>query len=875
MQPTNIRQFVVFFTLLFISLLPGLSQAQQAIPTPESVFGFKVGADYHLIDYEESIDYFKKLDAASNRMKIVQVGYTSFGRPWYMSVISTPENLANLEQLRQISQQIAHPKGLTPEEAKKLVKDAPVFVDINGGLHASEIAGSQHTNQLAYNLLSWDEAKFRNRFNKMVLFLWPTINPDGQDIVVHWYREIKDTEFKNAPLHRLYQKYVGHDNARDGYMLNVQESKVQAHTWRHWEPQIIHVHHQFGRGFGKNGDFHRMWLPPFAPPVAFHTPYLMLREMNALGMRMAMELESHGLQGSTNMGKGYDAYYAGYNDYVGMFQNIVSYWTEVASSGYANPAYLSPDTVKKYLKGYRPRALYASPWEGGWWRLRDQVDYMLVADYGVLKFASNNRKQILYNRYQAGMNAIEHYSNHAPYAYIIPQKQWDPMAAVEMLRRLAFNRVRIYQLKQEASMGGTAYPAGTWVIPMNQEYGRLVEEVLEVQHYPHIEEYPGGPLERPYDAAGWTLPYSMNVDVVAAQQSLSDAFLAAMEPVKGEPAAWDETKTPGLLTNSIAAGIIAPAGTLQGSGSILALNPAENNSYTLINRALAGDGVVTYARIGIVKWPGGNYLISGIDKNTLEAWVSELGLHAQWVDNASGAIVHPQIGIYSSWTANMDEGWTRWVLDKYGFQYSRIRNDEIQEGNLGEKYDAIIFASAWPGSIINGYSAKRMPAPYAGGIGEKGVQALQTYVQNGGTLVALNQSTAFAINQFDLPVKSTVKDLKNTDFFVGGSLLKITTNQNHPVMAGMPKQAAVFFSRSPVFKTLSGFEGDVLATYPAQDSLLLSGYLMGAKYLKGNAAALDAHYGNGHIILIGFRPQWRGQTFGTFRILFNALLFDR
>src|SRR5699024_10915515 len=160
----------------------------------------------------------------------------------------------------------------------------------------TEIAGSQHTNQLAYNLLSWDKSKFDQTFDHLVLFLWPTLNPDGQDIVVHWYRKIKDSKkYKNAPLHRLYEDYVAHDDDSDGFMLNTQETRVEMHTWRHWEPEIIHVHHQFGGGY--YGDYHRMWLPPFAPPVGEHTPYLMLREMNTLGMRMAMELQARGLSG--------------------------------------------------------------------------------------------------------------------------------------------------------------------------------------------------------------------------------------------------------------------------------------------------------------------------------------------------------------------------------------------------------------------------------------------------------------------------------------------------------------------------------------------------------------------------------------------------
>ncbi|MGH7655977.1 MAG: M14 family zinc carboxypeptidase, partial [Gemmatimonadaceae bacterium] len=386
---------------------------QGAIPTPESVLGFTVGADYKLATYDESMNYFQKLAAASNRIKLVDVGKTSTGHAWTLAIISSPENLAKLDHYRDIAQKLAHPEGLTDDQAHALAHEGRAFVDISGGLHASEIAGSQHTIQLAYDILAHpDDPKIKAILDNDVLFLWPSINPDGQNIVVNWYRENVGTPYEVSPLHELYQKYLGHDNNRDAYMLNVVESRVVARTWRQWEPTVIYVQHQ-------TAPFPtRIWLPPFAEPIANHVNALMSREVNTIGMTIAQELETNGQVGATHMGTGFDAWYPGYIDYMPMLQNIASFWTETALYQYATPHFYTIRDFPKEYQDLRPQSLYPSPWPGGWWRLKDAVDYMRTASMAVLDYASKYREELLWNRYQAGRNAINKYSQNPPYAYI-------------------------------------------------------------------------------------------------------------------------------------------------------------------------------------------------------------------------------------------------------------------------------------------------------------------------------------------------------------------------------------------------------------------------------------------------------------------------
>ena len=497
------RPVLLCLALVLAAVSPEAAAAQQrgAIPTPESVFGFPVGADYKLFDYAQSIAYFKRLAATSNRIKLIEVGKTSFGKPWTVALISSPANLAQIERYRRINMRLAHPEGLTDSAAHALASESRAFVDISGGLHASEIAGSQHTPQLAYELLSKaSQPAMKEVLDNVILFLWPSINPDGQDIVVNWCRA-RDEQKNPGPM-ELYQKYIGHDNNRDSYMLNVVESRVIARTWREWEPDIIYVHHQ-------SSPFPtRIWIPPFADPIGYRAPAIMGREVTAIGTRIAEELDANGQPGAVHMLATYDAWYPGYIDYMPMYQNIPSWWTETQGGNCATPRTTTKDSLPRDYRDLRPQALYVSPWAEGKWGLRDAVDYMVTASLATLKYAAKFREELHYNRYQAGRNTIRQFRSSAPYAYIIPQAQHDPVAPVELLRRMAFMGVTVKQLDRDVSYAGASYAKGTWVIPMDQEFAQLVRELFESQTYPDMGD------DLPYDAAGWTLPYQMNVNGV-------------------------------------------------------------------------------------------------------------------------------------------------------------------------------------------------------------------------------------------------------------------------------------------------------------------------------------------------------------------------
>lgn len=881
----NPRKVIIVLTLVCAPLLSGAGR----IPTPETVFGFPPGADDRLATYDQAIAYFRKLAVASGYVRLLEAGRTTQGRTIYYALVSHPGNLARIDRYREIAQRLAHPDSLSDDQARALARQGKAFVHIDGGCHATEVAGPQMIPKLAYDLVSRaDDARIKMILENVVAMLWPTMNPDGQQMVGEWHAQNLGTAYEQSSLPRLYQEYVGHDNNRDGYMLNMIESRVMEHFWRRWEPHIIYVHHQTAPFPA------RIWLPPFSDPVGLEAPAVVAREVNMIGMAIAKGLDEHGQVGATHMGTSYDAWYPGYVDYAPVFKNIPAFWTETAGNMARARQYTIEDFPQNF-RDLRPLSLYSSPWPPGWWRLGDAVVYNETASLAVLEYAARYRESLLYNRYQAGRDQIARGRKVPPYAYVISQEQRDPVAPVELLRRLAFAGVRILQLTEPFTLGGTACPAGTWVIPTDQEFGALVRELLDIQKYPDLRQYPGGPPMRPYDAAGWTLPLQMGIRWQALSVPLPDEARSRMKLLgpppdpKSKPLPYDSVPSadaapfdsvPGIGFDShpAAAAILPPPGSVSGSGPALALDPAQNNSFRALNLAWGTGAAVGF--LPASAGAGAQYVISGLPETKQSEIVRSLALVAERTAATGRPLKRPRIGLYEPWGGDMDTGWTRWLLERYGFEFAVLRQEDFH-ARLADKVDVLILADdaripvEGAAGGRGGGAARAVRPEYAYTLTQDDLKGFEAFIRAGGTLVCFNNAARFAIQQFRLPVKNAVEGLKPEEFFLRGSIVEVVVDPSHPVMAGMPDKAAVFVDGSPVFETLEGFRGSVMARYPETGSPLLSGYLIGEKFLHGKAAALDAEFGAGHVVLIGFRPQWRCQPFGTFRVVFNAALYAR
>ena len=857
--------------------MSGISFSQE-IPAPQEVLGFKVGADYHLATYEQAVEYFRVLEKASPRMKVFDMGLTEMGRTMIYALITSEENMGKLDRYKEISKRLAVAKGLTDEEAKSLAAEGKAVVWIDVGIHASECAPSQHAIQLAYDLVTSEDADIRLiRENTILLLVFA--NPDGMTMLADWYLPNVGTSYEMSSMPWLYNKYVGHDDNRDSYMNNLKETQnITRIVTREWHPVVLYDHHQ-------KGPFPApIWVPPAAEPTNHNLHPLFIRGKSLIGCAMGYAFEREGKPGVISRFN-YDFIYPGYEDSFGDFFNIISIMTETQFYGYATPHFYTLDDFPEMYKDFTISVFYPNPWKGGWWRIGDAVEYDLTASKAVLHTAAIYREMFLYSKYQMGRDTIAKFQKEPPYAWIIPQEQWDPPVAARMLDNLVFSGIEVSKAKKSFISGGVSYPAGTWVIPMDQAFSRFVQTLFEEQEYPDLTKYPTlwqgivrpqsfpNAYLPPYDMAGWTLPFQMGVKVSAANIPLE----AELEPL--------EKVVP-------AAGKVA-----RGAGYAYLISPKTNNSYIAVNRILKKGGQVLWAQdsfnVGGKSYPAGTLIVlsRSVSASFMQTLAQELyldiGATGSRVSVKTYTLKTPRIGLYKSWRANMDEGWTRWMFEKYEFSFTNIQDAEVKAGGLDRKYDVIVIPSSGTAAIVNGYNPGTMPPQYVGGITEAGVRNLKEFIKEGGTLVAMREGCLFAIDKLGVPVSDALKGLQPVrrrgaptpteppKFSCPGSILRMEFNSKHPVAYGMPDEAPGMFYGSTAFDIRSSSEGKMpvaVVKYPGE-SVLMSGWLKGEKHIGRKAAVVDVPLGKGRVIMLGFAVQNRAQPHGTFKLLFNSLLY--
>ncbi len=850
MLPKSSVWIRVFCLAVFpLSLLPGRAGAQ--VPTPASVLGHAPGDDFYLADYEDTVRYFHALAAASDRIKMFTVGQSSEGKNIEIAVISSAENLAKLDETKQIAGRLAHGTDLTDDAARELARSAKVVVHIDGGLHASEVAGPQHTMILAYKLLSAkNDPEVDAILDNVVLVLWPTLNPDGQDMVVHWYRKNLGTKYEVSPLPMLYQEYVGHDNNRDGYMLNMKEEQVVTKTQLEYSPVIFYCQHQTAPFPA------RIWIPPFSDPISSNISPYVRSWLNVVGTNMAAYLNAHKMPGAISESR-FDNWYAGFMDWAHVFRNEISFFTETALYEYATPHFYTVSDFPKNYQDLRALTMYTTPWEGGWWHLKDAVDYMVGGSMSVLDLAAKNRETLLYNRYQAARDNIEHYRKEPPFAYVISSKQTDTPEAALLAQKMIDNGLDVYASKDGFKANGVSYPAGSWVIPMDQPFSAMAKELFERQKYPDaLENGTSKSIDLPYDVTGWTLPLQMGVDVDAVTDPLlpeQRSLLARIDKVE------------------------VPAAAVDGMGTVFAVSHKVNASFELVNAALREGGTVSLAQDAVKTSSGmekGAFLVGGVGRAKLEEFAKKYASPANSVAAPAHtlALKKARIGLYRPWAPSIDEGWTRWLLENYGFEPKSLYNADVRSANLRSRYDVIVLPDMSSKQLMDGYGVGVVPGQYAGGLGQDGLNNLREFTRDGGTLIALNKTASTLIPLLSLPVQNVIEGAKSDKFFCSGALLRV--NLEHadlPVNYGVSDSPVVMFQGGPAFQALPGFHGAVLARYPKETNPLESGLLLHPEAIEGKGAAVELVYGRGRIVLFGFKPQFRGQSHATYKYLFNEL----
>jgi hypothetical protein len=857
--------------LLTISLQ---AETQPALPSPEQFFGFQMGADRKLANWDKLHEYYQTLARGSNKLRLVELGKTSEGRPYLALFISSPANLAKLDHYKQLNARLADPRGLSESEARKVVAEAKAVVIQSFALHSSEVAASQTAAEFVYDSLTRTDTEAQQILDNVISIVMPSINPDGTQMIADWYMKYVGTPHEAANLPWLYQKYAGHDNNRDGFALNLPESQHLGRLmYREWTPQAYVDHHQMGSGNA------RLYIPPYAEPLRPDGDPIVWREIVWWGGHMGTKLEAAGKLGVIG-----NAIYSGWGHmgfhWITPFHNIAGMLTESASARLATPIFMHPDQLRggpRNLPAYEPQVNMPSLWPGGWWRVRDIVEQQKIAAWATVDLAARNRETVLWNMYLKGTRQTGRGADGAVKAYAIAAPQHDPLTVKKLVNLLINSGVEVQQSKAQFIADGRVYGPGSFVVTMAQPKQALVRWMLGRTFYPdntYTRDKDGNPI-RPYDMA-------------------TDTFGEFMG-VRADPVS--EKITADLVKLSAHVSMTGTVGANAAGGHALRANL--NDTYRALN--LLFDKGVSVRRVARATGglAAGDFIVSGGSTAALTEVARQTGVDftaASGLPQGAFEIRKPRIAMYQRYGGgNMDEGWTRLMFEQFNVPYKSIMDAEVKAGGLEAKYDVIVL----PNDSVQAMTGERpaaggggagggqggpgpggpptdnTPPEYRSGFGAEGVKALQAFVDKGGTLVTFGQAGDLPIQRFGLPLRNIIQGLPSKEFWCPGSTLRVRFDDTNPIAYGMPREGlALFLPGSQVYEITSTDRSqdiEVIATYVERD-ILQSGWLLGEQVIAKKAAAVTVRQGAGKVVLLGFRPQHRDQTHGTYKLVFNALL---
>ncbi len=851
------------FLIAVLFFIYALSLNAQSLKSPEEFLGFKVGTDYKLADYQTISKYFKHLSENSGKIRYEIIGKTSMGADMFMAVISSEENIKNLEKYKSIVKKLSDPRITTDQEAKQLAAEGKVVVLVTCNIHSTEIASAQMSMEFAYNLATGNVSdRSKKALDNVIFIIMPSINPDGTTMVVDWYNKYVKTEFDGSPLPFLYQKYAGHDDNRDWFAFNLQETRnVAKVAWHEFFPQVWLDEHQMG----SNGA--RLFVVPYQDPINPNVNPMIWQWQKVFGGLSEVHLQSEGKTGVIDEAM-YDAFWQGATEN-SLWHNQIGMLSEMASCNIASPIFIDSSEVRatQEITPYDVRTNYPSPWRGGWWRLRDIVDYELTLTASLLETSSIFKEDLLLNYYKMGKEAVQKGLEGNPFAYVIPRNQKDPHSTAKMIEMLQTGGVEINFTEKEFSVEDKKYPADSYIIYTAQPNGRYVKDLFDIQSYPDLRKSRTESPLRPYDVAGWTLPFQMGVKFSEIEKpfKLETRLLTDPNFVKGE------------VSN-------AP-------GNFFVLQSGSNINAAFINK-LQKENVPVYwnkekISFGDNEFQEGSVFVPVSDENRkiAENLASSLHVKISSVDLKDQSklkeLKKVRVALYQSYSASMDEGWTRLLLENYSFDFKNIFNKDFKNKKLKDEYDVIIIPDMSPDVIKTGKPVgdnarfyRPKPAEYEGGIEKEGVENLKNFVEKeGGTVITLGQACNFGIEDLGLKVTNVLKTVKSDDFYCPGSFVRINVDNTNPIGYGMDYESVGYLSNSIAFATSTPFgqyDRSVVVRYPAKD-LLKSGFLLGEDYLFKRSAVVDVKQKNGHVILFGFKVQNRHQTYGTFKLLLNAI----
>src|SRR5882724_9428792 len=905
---SRLRVHIIISSILMVAVLSGVqlrASAAAEIPTPQQFLGFRVGDDKKLARWDKIVEYMRVIANASDRVRLRELGKTTNNNPFILLEIGSADTIKNLDHFKQLERKLYFQGGApTGAERDELFRSGKAVVFVSCNIHSTEIGSSQMVLELVHRLATEDLPLVKKILDSVIFLLVPSLNPDGQIIVTDWYTKNVGTEYEASPLPWLYHPYIGHDNNRDMYMFTQKESQLTARLlWHDWFPSVWLDEHQMGSQGA------RIFVMPATDPINQNVHPLIYRWNGILGQAQAAALETAGKEGII-YNSTYTNFWQGAMAWSGWWHNQVGLLTEVASARIATPIEQrkaqpgrapapapeedfqsqqrrqmeNPDEPLPPPRDITPRTEYPRPWLGGKWTLRDIVDYELIATMALLETAADHREQLLRQIYEVNRATVEAGTKGDPAAIIIPvDKQHDPREVVHLVERLQMAGVEVSRAESPFEADGKKYATGTFVIPMNQVFARYAKDLLEKQTYPEVRRGPNSPPEPPYDVTAWSLGMQMGVESVLAKKLSLDStrFVKLTDSPKlagevngagtGIEFEYKGADTAIAINRLLKEGAYVGLKTEVGNGSpstrIISLGVTRKRFETLARELnLSGTAVEVKPLLGhdgpLAKEPAGypdRFKVA--TPTNPHSPPKLLGFHSF------------RVGLYQSWTGNMDEGWTRWVLEQYEFPYTTLHNSDIKSGKLREKFDVIVLPDQQPRDILTGYDFKTVREEYRGGIGDEGLDALRQFISDGGTLIAMGASCDLMIDKFPIPVRNLKRGLTRDQHFAPGTIVRIQVDNTHALGLGMPSETYGFYNNSPFFALVEGFssqKASVVARYPNSE-VVASGWLKGEELMAGRAAVVSIEMNPGRVVLFGLRPQHRAQTHATFPLLFNTL----
>ncbi|MFC1545723.1 M14 metallopeptidase family protein [Gemmatimonadota bacterium] len=848
--------------LLLLALTAPRTMAQ-TLQAPEEFLGFPVGADNKLAHWDQIFEYMQMASESSDRIMMEVLGKSTLGRDFPLMTITSGQNMQNLDRLKDINRRLYNPESVTSEaEAQRLIDEGKVVVFITCAIHASEIGSTQMVLELVHRLATENSPYIQNILDNVIFLLVPSLNPDGQAMEVDWFNQTFGTEYEGAGLPWLYHHYTGHDNNRDAYMFTQVETQMIGKVLYHdWFPEVWLDEHQMGASGA------RIFIMPAAGPPNPNVDPWIYRTAGLLGFAQAQALDEEGKSGS-KYGEQYTYWWEGAMAWTGWWHNMVGMLSELASArnmaspsetpiaGETPPAENTEQPAGARRGGGGPprdltaRPEYLNPWRGGRWSLRDIVDYESIITFALLDACADMRENMLSGIWAVNKRTVEKGKAGNPSAVIIPVDQHDNPTAVKLLQVLNMGGLKIDRATSAFTADGVDYPAGTWVIPMAQVFRNYAKDLLEPQVYPTDEA--------PYDVTGWSLGMQMGVETIF----VNDLFDYEGESVGAAP---------------------MPAGTITGRGNVFLFDSRNNDSFTAALRLLRAGHTVGRSSVpveaGDTTLPAGTFVVSGSRARAdVETAAAELGLTVRAVSRARADITlarAPRVALYQPWGGNMNEGWTRYVLDTFEWEPITIHPEDIRDqSNLAGKYDVILFPDTGLSGIMQGQTRGIVMPQYQGGIEDSGLQALKEFVGGGGTIVMLGQSTQLAIDEFGAPFENALTGDVRQNFSCPGSILEVIVDASNSVGWGMPQTANIMYGRDLLFRLTSeaGAAATGIVMQFGDENPLKSGWIQGPEYIFGAIGAASFDSGDGHLVLLPVRVQRRAQTHGIFKLLFNPLM---